>query len=297
MDLKKPLTFSEQIDRLKQHGVSFNDENIAAEILSTINYYRFSGYLLQYRKSITDSDLKVKVSFLSIYDIYKFDEELRALLRIFIEKVEIYFRTQISYYFSSVKCILPPHDQHYDRNNYFDKVGFDEVINSFKQQKKFYKDSPILKHHQIVYQNKMPLWVIVEFLSFSNLSKLYNSMYYSEKDIIATSSGTGHKTLENHLHCLTVLRNKCAHSARLFNSNFNPPAIFSKKFLRNNPLIKNDSLFAYILVLLKRLPLKEDKKEFVSKIEFLLNKYKSNVDLSLIGFPNNYLFLLNQELS
>jgi abortive infection bacteriophage resistance protein len=297
MDLKKPLTFSEQIDRLKQHGVSFNDENTAAEILSIINYYRFSGYLLQYRKSITDSDLKVKVSFLSIYDIYKFDEELRALLRIFIEKVEIYFRTQISYYFSSVKCILPPHDQHYDRNNYFDKVGFDEVINSFKQQKKFYKDSPILKHHQIVYQNKMPLWVIVEFLSFSNLSKLYNSMYYSEKDIIATSSGTGHKTLENHLHCLTVLRNKCAHSARLFNSNFNPPAIFSKKFLRNNPLIKNDSLFAYILVLLKRLPLKEDKKEFVSKIEFLLNKYKSNVDLSLIGFPNNYLFLLNQELS
>ena len=96
MDLKKPLTFSEQIDRLKQHGVCFNDENTAAEILSTINYYRFSGYLLQYRKSIADSDLKVKVSFLSIYDIYKFDEELRALLRIFIEKVEIYFRTQIS---------------------------------------------------------------------------------------------------------------------------------------------------------------------------------------------------------
>ena len=296
MGLKKPLTFSEQIDRLKQHGIIIKDEKEAKTILSTGNYYRLSGYLLQYRKSITDSDLKENVSLSSIYSIYKFDEEIRALLRIFLEKVGIYFRTQISYYFTLSKCVSSPHDQHYDRNNYFDKIGFDEVINTFKKQKKFYKDSPVLRHHQIVYQNKMPLWVIVEFLSFSNLSKLYNSMYYSEKDIIATSSGTGRETLENHLHCLTVLRNKCAHSARLYNTNFNPPAKFPKKFLKNNPLVKNDTLFAYILVLLKRLPLKEDKNELADKIDFLLNKYKGSIDLLLIGFPSNYQTLFNNEI-
>lgn len=34
------------------------------------------------------------------------------------------------------------------------------------------------------YSSKMPLWVIVELMSFSNMSKLYSSMYYSEKDAI-----------------------------------------------------------------------------------------------------------------
>lgn len=296
MDLKKPLTFSEQIDRLKLHGIIINDEKTAEIILSSVNYYRLSGYLLQFRKSTKDSDLKINVSFELIYNIYRFDEELRALLRIYLEKVELNFRTQISYYFSLAKCVIPPHDQHYNRNNYFDKIGYDEVINSFKKQKKFYKDSPVLKHHQITYQNKMPLWVIVEFLSFSNLSKLYNSMYYSEKEVIAKSSGTGYKTLENHLHCLTVLRNKCAHAARLYNTSFNPPTRLPSNFLKNNPNVKNDTLFAYILILLKRLPSKEEKKELIDKLDTLINQYKNNIDLSLIGFPTNYITILNNEV-
>ena len=36
--------------------------------------------------------------------------------------------------------------------------------------------------------------------------------------------GVGKDTLENHLHCLSVLRNKCAHTARMYNTDFNPPA-------------------------------------------------------------------------
>ena len=72
----------------------------------------------------------------------------------------------------------------------------------------------------------------VELMSFSNMSKLYSAMYYSEKDAIASMVGTGRDTLENHLHCLSVLRNKCSHAARMYNTDFNPPAKFSKTFLR-----------------------------------------------------------------
>jgi abortive infection bacteriophage resistance protein len=42
------------------------------------------------------------------------------------------------------------------------------------------------------------------------------------------------KTLENHLRCLPVLRNKCAHAARMYNTDFNPTAKFTASFLRNN---------------------------------------------------------------
>lgn len=121
-------------------------------------------------------------------------------------------------------------------------------------------------------------------------------MYYSEKDVIANMVGVSRDTLENHLHCLSVLRNKCAHAARMYNTDFNPPAKFTKTFLRKNPEIKNNSLFAYTLVLLKRLPDENSKKSLVQTVEAVINKYRSDIDLKLIGFPENYLEIMKNNL-
>lgn len=137
---------------------------------------------------------------------------------------------------------------------------------------------------------------MVELMSFSNISKLYSSMYISEKETIAQAVGIKYKTLENHLHCLSVLRNKCAHAARLYNTEFNPPARFTKTFLQKNPEVRNDSLFAYALVLLKRLPDANSKRKLVDSIELVIEQYKDDIDMSLIGFPENYLEILNNNV-
>ena len=119
------------------------------------------------------------------------------------------------------------------------------------------------------------------------MSKLYSSMYYSEKDAIARMVGVGKDTLENHLHCLSVLRNKCAHAARMYNTDFNPPAKFTSSFLRKHPEIKNNSLFAYTLVLLKRLPDESSKKSLIQTVEAVIDEYRDDIDLNLIGFQRN----------
>ena len=108
--------------------------------------------------------------------------------------------------------------------------------------------------------------------------------------------GVGKDTLENHLHCLSVLRNKCAHAARMYNMNFNPPAKFTTFFLRKHPEIKNNSLFAYILVLLKRLPDEESKKSLVQTVETVIDECRSDIDLELMGFPENYLEIMKNNL-
>ncbi len=154
----------------------------------------------------------------------------------------------------------------------------------------------IVKHHKFKYASKMPLWVIVELMSFSNMSKLYSSMYYSEKDAIAKMVGSGRDTLENHLHCLSVLRNKCAHAARMYNTDFNSPAKFTTSFLKKHPEIKNNSLFAYTLVLLKRLPDEDSKKSLIRTVENVIADYRSDIDLRLIGFPDNYLEIMENYL-
>ena len=108
--------------------------------------------------------------------------------------------------------------------------------------------------------------------------------------------GAGRDTLENHLHCLSVLRNKCAHAARMYNTEFNPPAKFTTSFLRKHPEVKNNSLFAYALILLKRLPDDESKRSFIQTVETVINEYRSDIDLKLIGFPKNYLGIMNNSL-
>lgn len=74
------------------------------------------------------------------------------------------------------------------------------------------------------------------------------------------------------------------------------PAKFTTTFLRKHPEIKNNSLFAYTLVLLKRLPDEESKKSLVQTVETVIDEYRSDIDLSLIGFPENYLEIMKNNL-
>ncbi len=294
MDLKKPLTFDEQIEKLISHGMVISDKEKAKKILSQINYYRFTGYTLQYRKSPNKSEYIDGLRFETVYRIYQFDESLRDIFRKHIERIEVYYRTQISYGFSIKKCKTSPYDQHYYESNFYNKQGYNKIMSDFNRERDYYKDSLIVKHHRDKYADKMPLWVIVELMSFSNTSKLFSSMYISEKLFISNTIGVSPKTLENHLHCLSVLRNKCAHAARLYNTELNPPVRFTSEFLQKHPEIKNNSLLAYIIVLIKRLPEKSIKKSFYNDLSAVIEEYKDDINLSLIGFTRNSLEYLHR---
>ena len=137
MDLKKPLTFDEQLDKLIAHGMVILDREEAKDILKKVNYYRFTGYALQFRKGPSGSDYIEGTTFETVYHLYKVDEILRDTFRRYIEKAEVYYRTQISYGFSIAKCTDAPYDQHYDENNFYNKKGYREVsYGKFQQGEK-----------------------------------------------------------------------------------------------------------------------------------------------------------------
>ena len=110
MDLKKPLTFDEQLDKLIAHGMIVADREKAKDILKRVNYYRFTGYALQFRQEPSGSNYIEGTTFETVYHLYKVDEILRDTFRRYIEKAEVYYRTQIAYGFSIAKCIEAPHD-------------------------------------------------------------------------------------------------------------------------------------------------------------------------------------------
>lgn len=294
MELKRPINCDEQIQMLRTHGIVINDESFARLVLNNVGYYRLTGYALQYRKDTNSSDLSSPISLEHLYHIYKFDEKLRSLLRRYLEICEVYYRTQIADGFALRECIQPPHNQHYDEKNFYKKDVYNSVMESFNKERDYYKDGPIVKHHMAKYEGKMPIWVMTELLSFSSLSRLYSAMYNTDKECIAKNCGTTSKTLEKHLHCLSVLRNKCAHCSRLYNAKMTPPVRLSKSFLTKHPEINNTDLSAYIIMLMMRLPDKRSKTNLLSDMTRLINEESYDIDLSQIGMTDKYLDLLVQ---
>jgi abortive infection bacteriophage resistance protein len=295
MELKKPLSFKQQVEQLVSHGMIVRDHELAESIISRVSYYRFTGYALQFRVSPTCSEYMENTDFETIYHIYEFDTELRHLLRLHIERIELYFRVQIVHGFCMKKCLSSPHNQHYDQANFYKKEGYQKVMESIEREQNYYSDSLIAKHHKEKYDSKMPLWAIVEFSSFSNLSKLYSAMYNTDQESIAKNMGISRNTLSNHLHCLSVMRNKCAHAARLYGNTFTPYARFNSAFLRSYPELKNNSLFSYLLVIIKRQPLQEYREQLIVEIISILEKYKRYIDLELLGCPVTYEELLTSK--
>lgn len=246
MELKTPLTLEKQIEKLEKHGMLIQSKERAMLFLQKVNYYRFTGYVLENRKEDNNSDYLSGITFEQVQKRYEFDVEMRHILRKAVECAEVYYRTLIAYNFSMRKCLAPPHDQHYDRNNYYFKDKFDKLIEQIKKEENYYHDSLVINHHKKKYDNKMPLWVLVEIMTVSTLSKFYSCMYISDQNAIASSIGTSASILKNNLHCLAVIRNRCAHAGRLYGKTFNPPARFGRKFLQRHPEIQTDTLFIWI---------------------------------------------------
>lgn len=288
MNLKQPLTYDQQIEKLRQHNIIVNDSEAVKRLLKEISYYRLSGYALQYRISENNSDCVDGTTIEKILELYSFDCELRQLLREYVEIAEIYIRSQIAYNFSINHCINPPHDQHYDESLYGKAAWFQSVLENFSRQKSYYKDSAIMKHHVSHYGGKLPLWAITEMISLSDLSKLYSSMRDEDQNKIAIVFHTGRSILRNNLHCLSILRNKCAHAARLYNTVNNPPVKFDNTTLRTFPELKGNTLFAFIVVLMQLLPNKIQKDNMRKELLDLFARHKSVIDPRLIGLCSDY---------
>lgn len=98
-ELKKPLSFDQQLNKLTSHKLTIDDPDFAISVLEKVNYYRFTGYALSFRKDDNSGDFILGTTFNRIYKLYCFDKELRVLLFKYIDIAEAYYRTQIAYGF------------------------------------------------------------------------------------------------------------------------------------------------------------------------------------------------------
>lgn len=295
--LKTPLSIPQQVKRLKEHGIAFDGytEQAIQNILLRSNYYRLTGYALQFRKNPQNSDCLQSTQLKDIMSIYRFDAQLRNLLLRYLEPVEIKFRTIIAYVFVMTHCKAPNYDQHLDINNYYRKQDAQEIINQFYTEED-YNDHPIfIKHHLEKYEGNAPLWVMVETMPFSRISKYYNCLIDSDKEKISNLFGSNTNNLHNALQCLVRLRNQSAHCDRIYNTTYRLPAKLT--YTKVKQKVSSTSVFAYLLVLCRYLPTFTLRNSFVEEFTTLLNSYDSNiVQWNLLGIPEGGLEFFNLYL-
>jgi abortive infection bacteriophage resistance protein len=282
-------SIDEQIDILEKRGLTIRDKDFARDFLLKNNYYRISGYSLTLR----NHDVFYSgTSFENIVDIYNFDRIIRNILAKYLEIIEVSIKSIYAYKFSEKYG----GDGYLSSNNFTDVNEYLNLIAKINEQKnKRIAHEAFIKHFVEELKKPMPMWVIVDLLTFSDISILYNISEESLKVSIAKLYGlnmnNGVNILKEYLHELTILRNFCAHGSRLFNRLFvRKPSLNSKekKLLRklNDGSLDNSHLFGFVLVM-KRLLKGEDFLNLKNDLIALRNKIPF-VSMNYYGFCDNW---------
>lgn len=286
-DIKPFKTFDEQIEILENRGLIINDKNYARFILSNINYYRFTAYLLTYKKA-NDTYME-EITFEMIYHLYNFDKEFRALLIDILGSIEISFRTYIAYTLAIKHSPLG----YLKKKNFINKEYHNSFLLNLKNEKINNSNKLFIKHHNEKYDGKLPIWVATEIMSFGTLSKLYSNMIPDDTTYIKNNlCNVNPKLVRSWLQSLTLIRNQCAHYGRIYNTIF-PIIKIKKQYNQNN--IDNKKIFAYILAMNHLTSNRTVWNKFFIKLQGLITDYNEYIDLDLIGFPNNWVEILSKN--
>jgi abortive infection bacteriophage resistance protein len=278
--IKPPTTHTEQIDLLKKRKLFILDDDKAYSILKDTNYYRLSGYMLSVKK---DDEFFDNTTFEQIYDYHNFDKKLRQILFDLIEDIEIAFRSRIAYYIAHKYGPLS-----YKSSNIF----FDKNMHSFfleelnKKINSAYNQELFIKHHFLKYNGEIPIWVLVEILSFSSLSRLFSNMKNEDKkEFSKIYYNSKNWYLQSWIHHIVYIRNICAHFSRLYCKIL----VIKPKFLEKDlKLIRpTDKIFDTFFILKKFCCDKNRYRTLLSEIDDLFIHFP-NIIKKHIGFPENW---------
>lgn len=296
---KPALSYSNQLQQLKDRGLIVEDDTKALHILENISYYRLSAYwypMLAEPKS--NHKFKPRSSFDQAFKLYCFDRELRQLISSELEKIEVAVRAKMIYilahnygpFWYDVKSIFADNNKRrrsvnklsteYDRSD-------EEFIRSFSRK----------------YSNTLPpSWMILEISSFGNLSNLYSNLKpgQSKRDI-ANYFGLDDSTFGSWLHTFTYVRNVCAHHSRFWNKRMSIQPQIPLSPLRSflsihnlpNPVAGgtpwriNDRAYFVLSMVIYLLEVINPKHSFNKKLDTLFRKYPM-VDKKAMGYPNGW---------
>jgi len=234
---KPSLRVDQQIDLLKNRGVSINNREKAERFLTYHNYYYVSGYVYYFeiKGQVRTHKLSKPVSFDDIITLVLFDQELRELCFNAVQSIEIAVRSSIARNLSLIHGAFCLEKAELFKNGTEHAALMDKINQSLSEHNR----EAFITHYSNKYTEHIPpVWVVIEILTFGAISRLYSNLKNELQIHIAADFGIDHHILVSWLKAITELRNTCAHHSRLWNKVFvNYPKIIKKD--RSFPVMQN----------------------------------------------------------
>lgn len=215
------------------------DTSAAARWLSTVGYYRLSGYWYPFREIDPSGQTRRLnkfadgTTFAEVAGLYEFDRRLKEMIASGLERVEVALRSQIGHRLGAINPMS--HDDPANFRPTFDHANW-RAIAQRRVDRARGRDE-FVDHHDAVYGGQLPIWVLTDVLDFSDLSRLFAGLTSPDQRVIsdwfgvspAPGASQGQRRwwrdshpLANWLEHLTVVRNICAHHGRLWNRTLTP---------------------------------------------------------------------------
>lgn len=278
MQYNKPFkTIKEQIELLKERGLIIEDEEYASFFLEHINYYHLSAYTKTFQNksdNFTDG-----TKFEDVINIYKFDRKLRLLFLGLLEKIEISFKSILSYELTKDKDDIYWYSK---KENYTKEDVIDKFVDNLKESNEKF----IIKFYEKYTDSDYPpAWMFFESLSFGECRFLANSLHDNDKQIISAAYKLSKKTTLQMFYYMASLRNICAHHSWLWNKRFSSKIGKIKGY---ESLFTEDrnQLFDYLLVLQILLSIITPESIWIEKLKDLIEEY--GIATYRMGFPDDW---------
>lgn len=307
--LKPPLTISQHISLLRSRGMSV-DEDVAAQWLSNVSYYRLSAYWYPARAAMADAtrrdDFVEGTSFNDAIGLYEADRKLRTLIHDGIERIEIAMRTRVG------EQICKNDPLGYASPDRF-RPTFNHnqwMITAQRRINRALKQNAAIEHYRSKYGGEYPFGVLAEVLDFADISRLFEGLPASDQREIAEglniridmtmlsrsqqAKSKSQSPLARWLEQLTIVRNTSAHHGRVWNRSFTPApteALRTQKPFRYLARGQSERIFGSLTLMSHLLRTTSpgatwpDKVTTLIKDEFLTNPLVSPRSL---GLPENW---------
>lgn len=284
---KPPLTYSQQLQQLKDRGLLIENEEKTLHLLTSVSYYRISGYWYPLLQDKQNHIFKKGATFEKAFKLYCFDRELRKLVLSELEKIEIAIRAKMIYVLSH------KHGAFWFTNPALFKNPVKHADSITKIGQEYSRsDEEFIKAFSNKYSDSLPpAWISIEVTSFGTLSMLYgNLLPGKEKRTIANHFGVSDSVFETWLHSIVYLRNICAHHSRLWNRSMSIRPQVPRK--TTNPWIdmtnvQNNKTYFMLSMICYLLQTVNPKSTFSSRLKTLMDSY-DNVDPNAMNFPANW---------
>ncbi|MFM2344277.1 MAG: hypothetical protein RLZZ210_887, partial [Pseudomonadota bacterium] len=288
---------------LQKRGMIISDEDkdYALDKLSQISYYRLNGfwrpcrksegtyksfeYITKYNKTITRNiekklnEFEEGTSFKGLIELYEFDTKLRLLMLNAIQFIEVFMRTTIAYQLSFDNSQNKSTPLNYKNENIINTANKDcrKKWSDFKY--KIQKQVNDSKEDFIVIPREgkkdIPFWVIIEIWDFGTLSTYYEILKTNHQKRICQELGIeSPDILTSWLREINILRNRCAHHARIWNYT-NPRALnlksINEKQLRYTNKQSPNKIYGLICVINFLLNIINPKSNWINEVVDLIN--------------------------